>query len=309
MSDLCLPRALRVLVVGLALVIAPTGAQAQEMEPRTYSNSPVGFNFVIAGYAFSSGGLSADPSFPVDDASLRIHSGIFAYARALDLWGKSGKVDVVVPYSRLSGNGTVEGQPVERQVSGFGDPRLRLSVNLYGAPALSMKEFAGYKRDLVIGASAQVSIPCGQYDSSKVINLGTNRWSIRADVGFSKALGSLTLDVTTSATYYTENDDFFRGNTLQVAPIYAAQANLSYDFGDTLWAGLGATYYGGGRMTLNGDASDVELGNARIGAVVVVAISRRQSIKLGLSRGVYTRSGTNFSVLGIAWQIRWGAGL
>jgi hypothetical protein len=303
------PRRALALVASLTLVMtALAGAGAQEMEPRSYSNSPIGFNFLLVGYSYSLGGLSVDPSLPVQDAQLRIHSGVFAYARVLNLWGKSGKVDVVLPLLALSGTGTVAGQAAERKISGFGDPRLRLSVNLYGAPALSMKEFGSYKRDLVIGGSVQVSLPLGQYDSSKAINLGTNRWWIRADAGFSKALSKFTLDVTTSAAFYRHNDDYFGGKTLDQSPIYAAQTNLSYDLGHDVWAALGATYYRGGRTMVNGDVTGSELGNSRTGAVLVLPISRHHSIKLGHSRGAYTRTGTAFSLYGIAWQYRWGAG-
>jgi hypothetical protein len=296
------------LVVALALVAATAGARAQELEPRAYSNAPVGFNFLIAGYAFSRGGLSLDPSLPLQDAHIRIHSVVFAYARVLDLWGTSGKLDVILPCFELSGSGTFDGQLAERQVSGFGDPRFRLSVNLYGAPALSMQEFGGYHKDLVIGASVQVSAPMGQYDPSKAINLGSNRWSIKPSIGFSKALGALTVDVTASGLFYSDNDDFLDGKTLEQAPIYSVQGNLSYELGGDVWAALGTTYYFGGRTTLDGEVSDAELGNARVGALLSLPLSRRHSIKASINYGVYTRFGSTFVDLGIAWQYRWGAG-
>ena len=87
----------------LGLLLAPAETLAQELEPRAYSNSPVGLNFFVAAYAYSEGGLSTDPSLPVQDARLNIHTGALAYARSLDLWGKSGKFDVIVPYTWLSG--------------------------------------------------------------------------------------------------------------------------------------------------------------------------------------------------------------
>jgi hypothetical protein len=296
------------LAMALALVAVATEARAQELEPRAYSNSPVGFNFVVVGYGFSQGGLVLDPSLPVRDAHLRIHTGFVAYARVLDLWGTSGKVDVIVPCLDLSGTAIVEGEPAERHVIGLGDPRLRLSVNLYGAPAMAMKEFRRYHKDLVIGASVQVSAPVGQYDSTRAINLGRNRWSIRPDLGLSKALGAITLDVTASVILTSDNDNFFGGKTLEQAPIYTAQVNVSYDLGGDAWAALGATYFRGGRTTLNGDVSDVELGNARAGAILAVPVSKHQSIKASLGYGLYTRAGSNFLDLGVAWQYRWGAG-
>lgn len=294
--------------LAILLVTAVAQAQAQELEPRAYSNAPVGFNFLITGYAHSQGGLSLDPSLPVEDAKLKIDSGLFAYARALDLWGKSGKFDIVVPYSWLSGTATVAGQPADRHVSGFSEPRVRLSVNLYGAPALSMREFASYQRDLVIGASVQVSAPSGQYDPSRAINLGSHRWTIKPDVGFSKAFGALTLDFTASATFYSDNDNYFGGKTLAQANVYSAQTNLSYDFAGGVWAALGYTYYRGGRVTVNGSPATVELANSRVGVVLAMPVDKHHSVKFSLNGGVSTRTGSDFTVAAVAWQYRWANG-
>ena len=135
-----------------------------ELEPRAYSNAPVGFNFLVLGYAYSHGAMSTEPTLPLSNAQLKIDTAVLAYARSLDLWGKSGKLDLILPLSRLAGTATYAGTEIERNASGVGDPRARLSVNLYGAPALSLQDFASYDQDLVVGASVQVSAPGGQYD-------------------------------------------------------------------------------------------------------------------------------------------------
>ncbi|KPK48130.1 MAG: hypothetical protein AMJ84_00535 [Acidithiobacillales bacterium SM23_46] len=291
------------------MILIPTLAGAQELEPRAYSNSPVGLNFFIAGYAYSKGGFSTDPSIPMEDAQLKTHTGVLAYARSLDLWGMSGKFDMILPYSRLSGTALLAGEPKERDVSGFSDPKFRLSVNFYGAPALSMQEFAAYQQDLVVGASVQVSAPGGQYDSSKAVNLATNRWSLKPDIGFSKSFGSLTLDLTTGVTFYSNNDDYYGGQTREQEPIYSVQTNLSYNFSRGAWASLGVTYYRGGATTVNGVRNDDALGNSRTGAILALPVDRYQSIKLSASSGISTRVGTSFDTVGIFWQYRWGAGL
>jgi hypothetical protein len=100
-----------------------------------------------------------------------------------------------VPASSFSAQGLVNGQPREREMSDLGDPRFRVSVNLLGAPALSMKDFASYQQDLIVGVSLQVSAPLGQYDGSKLLNLGNNRWSFRPELGISKASGPWTFEV------------------------------------------------------------------------------------------------------------------
>ena len=120
----------------------------------------------------------------------------------------------------------VGGQPREREMSGLGDPRFRFSINLFGAPALSAKEFANYQQDLIIGASLQVSAPLGQYDDSKLLNLGNNRWSFKPELGISKAWGPWTVEVAPSVTFFTDNTDFFNGSTFAQAPIYAVQGRL-----------------------------------------------------------------------------------
>jgi hypothetical protein len=284
-------------------------AHAQELEPRAYSNLPMGLNFLAAGYAHSQGGLSTDPSLPLTDAHLKIDTGVVAYVRGIDLWGNSGKFDVIAPYSHLSGTALVAGQPRERVVSGAGDPRFRLSVNFYGAPALTLNEYRSYRPDLVIGASVQVTPPWGQYDPSRAVNLGTHRWSIKPDIGFSKVFAPFTVDLTAGVTLFSRNDDYFGGQVLDQAPLYSAQVNLSHDFGRGIWAALGATFYRGGRTTVDDAAKDNALSNSRLGLTVAVPIDRYCAIKFNASSGISTRTGTNFDTVGAVLQYRWGAGL
>ena len=294
-------------VVTAAVLAAASGAQAQDLEPRAYANTPVGLDFLIAGYAYTTGGIATDPALPIEDADLTLHTGLLAYARALDFWGRSGKVDVAVPYSGLSGTVLFMGEEVEREITGFHDPRLRLSVNLYGAPALSFEEFAAYKQDLIIGLSLAVTAPLGQYDDDKAVNLGTNRWSFKPELGISKALGPVILELTAAATVFTTNDDFL-GRTREQAPLYSLQANLVYEIGWGIWGAVTATYVMGGRTTLNGERNDDRQDNFRVGGTLALPVNRHNSVKLYGATGVSTRTGGDFDVIGIAWQYRWGGG-
>src|SRR5262249_1669704 len=115
-------------------------ATAQDIEPRAYSNAPIGVNFLIAGYAYTRGPLDFGRR-PISDADFRTSNAVFAYSRVLELWGQSAKFDTIVPYTWLSGAAEYQGQTVSRVVNGFANPSFRLSVNLYGAPALTLDEF------------------------------------------------------------------------------------------------------------------------------------------------------------------------
>ena len=292
----------------IALLPGVTDATAQEAEPRAYSNTPVGLNFLIAGYLYSEGKLAFDPNLSIADAKFHANTGLVAYVRSFDFAGQSAKFDVIVPASSFAAQGVVNGMPRDREMSGLGDPRFRVSVNLLGAPALSAKDFASYKQDLIVGVSLQVSAPLGQYDNSKLLNLGNNRWSFRPELGISKAWGPWTFEIAPSVTIFGDNTDFFGGNVFAQAPIYAVQAHILYTFQSGVWMALDGIYFEGGRTALNGVKSDNEQRNTRAGFTLALPIDRNNSLKLSGSTGITTRTGSEFRAAGIAWQYRWGEG-
>jgi len=283
-------------------------APAQELEPRSYTNTPIGLNFLLGGYVYSEGKIAFDPSSDIVDTKFKAHTEFLAYARSLDVFGQSAKIDVVLPYTSFSAHGMVSGQPKDREMSGLNDPRFRFSINFYGAPALSVKEFANYKQDLIIGASLQVSAPLGQYDDTKVLNIGNNRWSFKTELGISKTLGPWTLEIAPSVIFFTDNTDFYNGNTLAQAPFYAVQGHVLYSFQSGVWLSLDGTYFAGGHTTLNGVRDDNTQANTRAGLTVALPVDRNNSVKIYGSTGTSTRTGAEFSAVGIAWQYRWGNG-
>lgn len=284
-------------------------ASAQDIEPRAYSNAPIGVNFLIAGYAYTRGGVAFDTALPITDPRLHTSSALVAYATVLDLWGKSAKIDAIVPYTWLAGNAEYQGQTVNRNVNGFANSAYRLSVNVYGAPALPLDEFTKWEQDLIVGVSLRVGAPWSQYDDTRVINIGTNRWSFKPEVGISKALGSWTLEATAAVTFYTVNHDFFGGNTQSQDPLYSTQGHLIYGFASGIWASLDATYFAGGRTTLNGVLNSDLQQNWRFGSTLAFPVDRKNSIKFYASSGVAARTGNNYDLIGVAWQYRFGGGL
>ena len=220
---------MRRMTVALVLAVGAT-VRAQDLEPRAYSNSPIGLNFAIAGYAYASGDVLTDPSLPLENVSNESHVGVFGFATTFRAFSQSGKVDVIVPYASLAAKGLVFDMPRARYVNGFADPAFRVSVNFIGAPALTAAEFKNYRQDFILGASLRVTAPLGQYEGDKLVNIGTNRWSFKPEIGFSKAFGKWTVEVAPAVTFYTDNGDFFGGQTRKVAPLYSAQSHLSYTF-------------------------------------------------------------------------------
>jgi hypothetical protein len=231
-----------------------------------------------------------------------------AYVRSFELGGQSAKFDVIVPYSGFSAHALVAGRRQEREITGLGDPRFRVSVNLLGAPAISLKEFANCKQDLTVGVSLQVSAPVGQYDDTKLLNLGGNRWSFRPELGISKAWGRWTFELAPSVTFFTDNPNFFNGKTLAQAPLFLVRGNIIHSFSNGVWVSLDGSYFRGARTTVNGVKGDNKQENVRAGVTLALPVDRQNSIKFTASTGLYTRTGSEFTVFGVAWQYRWGAG-
>ena len=295
-----------------AVVVACAGvspADAQDLEPRAYTNTPVGVNFLIAGYGYQQGDVVTDASVPLEDAKVHVHHAVFAAARSFGLLGTSAKFDVIVPHGWVSGTAKVDGELRERSVNGFGDPRFRLSVNFYGAPALTLAEFASYEQDLIIGASFQFAAPVGQYERDKLVNVGSHRWMFKPELGISKAFGPLILELTPSVTLFTDNHGFLGEHQREQDPLYAIQSHVIYRFHQVLWGALDGTYYFGGRTTIDGVGADDRQSNARIGATLALSVTRHHSIKLYASKAVATRVGGDFDLIGVALQYRFGGGL
>jgi hypothetical protein len=296
------------IAVALAAVLAGAALRAQDLEPRAYSNSPIGLNFVIIGYGYASGSVLTDPSLPLENVSNQANAGILAFATTLDVLGQSAKFDVILPFTALGAQGLVFGLPQSRYVNGFADPAFRFSMNFIGAPALTAAEFKDYQQDLIFGASLRVTAPLGQYDSDRLVNIGTNRWSLKPEIGLSKAVGPWTFELTPSATFYTNNGDFFGGHTREVAPIYAGQAGVSYTFSPGCWLALNAGYYAGGRTTVDDVQNNDRQEGTRFGATLALPVNRNHSVKFYGITGYDAHGKHDFRAVGIAWQYRWGGG-
>lgn len=146
------------------------------------------------------------------------------------------------------------------------------------------------------------------HDADKLLNVGTNRWSFKPELGVSKAWGPLTLELIPAIAFFTNNDDFLDGKTLKQDPIYSLQGHLIYEVSRAFWAAFNATYYAGGRTTIDGDKGE-PLENVRLGLTAALSLSRRQSIQLSGSTGVYSGTDSNFWTVGdrLAVLLGWRA--
>ena len=275
------------------------------MEPRAYSRAPVGTQFVLVTYAYQSGDVLTDSALPLRDVSIKLNSGSVAYGRTFGVGGRQSSVGIFLPYILGRANGTVFEQLQSVRRSGLGDARLRLTINLKGSPALTPKEFAVAKPQSVIGASLTLVIPSGQYDPARLVNLGSNRWAFKSEIGLSKPKGKWTLEAAVGAWVFSANSNFFGGSRREQKPITYLQGNVIYTIRPRMWISAGGTFFAGGRTTVNGVLNNDPQKNSRIGATFSLPIDTRQSLKFAWVKGVTTRIGGDINALAVGWQYTW----
>ena len=293
------------LMTVLAVLLLPLRASAQELEPGAYWPVASGLNIVTVSNSFNWGDLSFEPAAPVEAGSAKINTMALAYTRAFSLAGRAANVGLAVPVVTGHVEGRLLGEPAEADRFGFGDPRVRLAMNVYGARSMTPKEFAAFKHKTLIGVSVTVAPPLGQYDPSKLVNIGTHRWSFKPEVGISHALGQWVIEGMTGAWFFTDNDEYFNGASREQAPIVAAQFHLTYKFTRTRWLGGNANFYTGGRTTIDAKENLDLQRNSRVGLTFSSAIGRKQAIRISVSRGAYTTIGAAFTSVGASYNYAW----
>ena len=119
------------------------------------------------------------------------------------------------------------------------------------------------------------------------------------------------LEGSAAVAFYTDNTDFFGGQTRKQEPLGSVQFHVIYRLkpGKGVWVALDTTYYKGGQTSVDGNDNDNELSNFRYGGTFSMPINRRNSLKFYASTGASARRGTVYNLLGIAWQYRWGGGI
>jgi len=287
-------------------ILLSAAALAQDMEPRSYSPAPVGTNFAAISFGQTTGSVVSDPSLPIVDASARFNTVALGYYHSFGLFGRQTSVALGVPYVWGTANALVNGARVRTYRSGLADPRIRFAYFLMGSPALTPQEFKARRPTTVLGTSLTLSMPLGQYDPNLLINLGSNRWTFKPEVGLSRGMGSWLLEADLGCWFFRENPNFFRGQLRQQAPMLSTQGHVSYTFRPGLWLSFDGTFYAGGRTTINGLHNADRQRNARLGATFSMPLSHAQSLKLTFSRGAVVRVGGNFTTFAAGYQFRWG---
>jgi hypothetical protein len=262
---------------------------------------------VVIGYQYSTGDVVTDTTLPIEGVESSISFLQASYQRTLDLFGRTSNFQFHLPYANGTTDGLVEGEYRRRDLSGMGDLRLVLSVNLLGAPSMDPIAFRELTQNPhpIVGASVTIQAPTGAYETDKLLNEGSNRWSTKLGLGAIWPIRSgLLLETHVGAWFFGDNDEF-AGATREQDNVYSAELHLVRHSPSGFWMALDLNYYGGGRTTVDGVERDDRQRNSRIGATLLYPLKPGHAIRTSVSTGIVTDNGGDFDTITLSYVYLW----
>jgi hypothetical protein len=283
---------------------------AQDIEPRRWTHLPTGLNVIGVGLSNRSGDIGLDPVLLAEDVTFDLYGTGLSYVHSFNLAGKSARVDVLLPYASGRWEGLVDGVFTSVRRRGLADARVRFSMNLYGAPALNGKEYLEYRArnqtHTTIGTALAITMPTGDYNNQWLINLGSNRWIFRPQLGVLHQRKKWQFEMTGSVLIFGDNDDFWKGTERKQDPLWFLQGHVIYSFKPGLWASLSAGFAHGGKSTI---ADVPKLDDSRtpyMAASFGTSIGKKQGLKLAYIRiRTNINIGTDQDIFLLGWSYRW----
>jgi len=279
-------------------------ATSQELEPRVYSALPIDTNFVVGTVTKSTGSVPLDPSLPLSDVHASIDTVSLSFTHTFPLAGRTATWAVAVPYLAGHITGAVYGETAATTRDGFPDLRLRVSVDLLSR-GLSPVEFARRKPGPTLGVGVTATVPTGTYDPTRLINVGSNRWSFKPEIGGEVPMGKWFADFAVALWLFGNNTNFFGGHTLQQAPLALYQVHGGYSFRPGQWLALDVGYAAGGATAVDAETPHNALSNSRYGLSFAQPVGPGFSAKVSWSHWLSRQFGQDFATISAAVQYRW----
>lgn len=288
------------------LLIGTGQSTAQDLEPRRWTALPPGINVIGAGYIVSQGDIYLDPVLKAEDVEVSGHLVGVSYVRSFKIAKKPARFDATVPWGNMRWSGLLDGEAASTERVGLADPIFRLSVLLAGAPTPGAARDPSKKSNTTFGIAIAVSVPLGEYQSDKLINLGRNSAYIRPQLGVLHTRGQWSYELTGSTFIYEKNDDFFDGQSLQQDPLYAVQGHIIRVFDKPgYWAALSTGYGWKGETVIDGVRSDNSQKKWLSSLAFGMPTGKNHGIKIAYLRNrTKTDTGADIDSLGIAWSMR-----
>lgn len=235
--------------IGSALVlfyISLGQAWAVDVSPADYTALPPGTDAIVwyqqhgkSDVFRADGGADSKRS-----TGLKSDTSILRLIHFTEIAGVTVDPQILIPYAHIY-DAKLGGQGLG-SASGFADPIVGATFWVVNQPGAGVS-------GRYVGITPLVTIPVGEYDKDKGLNVGGNRWVGDLQVGWIEPLGGrFSMEWFGDVVKYGDNKDAGDGNqTLKQDDTYQVQTNLRYDINPTQRVALGYSASQGGKQYLS----------------------------------------------------------
>jgi hypothetical protein len=266
-------------------------------------------NQVEAIYAYARSNASIDTSLIVAGAVLNLNQGSIYYMRYFSFLHNLTWAEAGVPFAGL--NGSVTGTRIHGSSTGDGDSNYELATLLKGGPALSVAQFADYKPATTVAASITITAPTGLYNADKLLNLGSNRWSLKPEIALSHPFGprqKWEFDAYANAFFYTDNTSYLGAKTLRQKVLPGIEGHISYSFTSNLWASVDTRYSFGGDTLVDGMNQNNGQQNFIVGSELNLSLNSQNSLVFEFAKALVHQNGPTAAGIALKYYYSWGKG-
>lgn len=277
----------RVVLAAVASVLMVTGAVSQDgarayhLLPQDTSVLSLTGNYVhtqFSGSTIDAGTVTA------------------SYKRTVDVGGNAGAILIGLPVGAVSGSiNTGVGIVAQSTSPALGDLFVGAELGLLGSPSLSPLDYSQYKPGLRASVAGKLFMPTGDYDSTRLVNLGQNRWSLQASLPISYVLGDAMIDpalttfeIVPSVHIFGDNTNPVGGGTLSQEPLWKLEGHLTHTFSPMVWGALDAYFESGGRITNTGFEVVKSHQSFSLGATLGLVLTQQLALRLTYVEQVYS---------------------
>jgi hypothetical protein len=301
----------RLLVASLLLSVPWFSEQAcaQFTDAHNYDNTPAGINQIELSYAYAHANASIDNSLIIAGAKLNLYQGTLSYSRYFGLADRLMWVSAGVPIAGLSGE--VTGTSIRGSVTGAGDSSFQFGALLIGGPALSTSHFENYTPTTILGFSLSMTAPTGLYRSTKILNLGADRWSFKPELALSHPFGpqqKWQIDGYANAYFFTHNTSYQGREILRQEPLPGFEGHISYALNDRVWISADTRYSFRGSTSVDGVEQGNPQRNFTLGSEMNININSRNSLILEFARALVHQNGPAILGFAVKYDYIWGGG-
>lgn len=260
---------------------------------RDWQNTPTDLNMVFGYYNRVDTNTPIDTTLPINGLSLNADLYLFRYARSFGIDGRNSAIQFIQPYADVSASfDNAQFFSGTKRNGGMGDTQIVFAHNIFGGPALTAEEFASWKPETFLTGALWMTMPTGDYDKDRIINIGSNRWVFKPELGFGTPIGPNWLEINTYVSLFGDNKDYHGDSKLEQKPLYAIEGHYSYTINRALWVSLDATYNRGGESRIDGDWQDNKQENGLLGASLGFMLSPQFGGLIAYNDTVSERTGS-----------------